>query len=56
MGRVEPDALKILRTDHERFAAAVRDAVKTWRFRPATIAGRPVRQLVQLSFTFTPPR
>jgi len=42
----------ILQTSHEEFSKAVRDALPFMRFRPGTISGVPVRQLVQQDFTF----
>ena len=43
---------KVLRSDHELFTAAVRDAIAVMRFTPAEIGGRKVKQLVQQPFVF----
>jgi protein TonB len=51
-GRVEPGSIKIISTPHKLFADAVRNALLDTRFRPAEVGGRPVRQLVQQSFSF----
>lgn len=55
-GRALPETFKILKTTHDLFTQAVKDALPDMRFVPATIGGKPVRQLVQqpFSFTFTP--
>jgi biopolymer transport protein ExbD len=55
-GRPLPETFKVLRTTHDLFAQAVKDALPNMRFSPATIGGTPVRQLVQapFNFTFTP--
>jgi TonB family protein len=44
---------KVLRSDHELFTAAVRDAIAVMRFSPAEVGGRKVRQLVQQPFVFS---
>jgi len=52
-GRVEPGSWKVLRASHDGFREAAREAVEAGRFKPARIAGRPVRQLVQQTIRFT---
>jgi protein TonB len=52
LGRVERGSLRILRSDHELFAAAVRAALPGMRFLPAEAGGRRVRQLVRQPFSF----
>ena len=52
LGRAEPGSLRILRSDHELFAAAVRSALPAMRFLPAEAGGRRVRQLVRQPFSF----
>ncbi len=54
-GRVEKESIEVVRASDERLARAVRDAVTTWRFAPATAAGARVRQVVELPFVFAPP-
>ena len=51
-GRADPSTLRILRTDHELFTAAIREALPRMRFQPAQVGGRAVRQLVQQTFQF----
>ena len=55
-GRAEMATFKILETSHELFAQAVREALPDYRFFPAEIAGRRVRQVVQRPFTFAIPK
>jgi TonB family protein len=52
-GRAEPSTFRVLRNDGDAdFERAVREVLPRWRFMPARLGGRPVRQLVQLPFTF----
>lgn len=55
-GRVDSGTVKVLRSTHPAFTAAVEAALPTLAFRPARVGGRPVKQLVQLPFEFAPPR
>jgi len=52
-GRFEPASLTIMYSDHPLFSAAVRQALEHTRYRPAQVAGQPVRQRVQQRFTFS---
>ena len=52
-GRVERNSVEVLRASHSLFADAVREWLPRTRYEPATIAGRPVRQLVEQSVGFT---
>ncbi len=52
-GRVEMATFKVLKTSHDLFTNAVRQALSTMRFYPAEIGGRKVKQLVQQPFNFT---
>lgn len=54
-GRVIPETFSIVLATHRDFASAVRRAVFPQRFIPAQKNGRPVAQLVQQPFEFTPP-
>jgi TonB family protein len=54
-GLVEPESLHIISTTQPYFGAAVRAALREATFRPALMAGTPVRQLVLLPFLFSPP-
>jgi protein TonB len=51
-GRAEMATFRVLRSTHEGFTQAVRDAVRNMRFYPAEIGGRKVKQMVQQPFTF----
>ena len=51
-GRVEMSTFKVLRTTHDLFAAAVRQALPTMRFIAAEVGGRKVKQLVQQPYVF----
>ena len=52
-GRAEPQTLRVLEASDPAFVPEVQAAVARARFYPAEVAHRPVRQLVQLPFTFT---
>lgn len=51
-GRVEESTVKLVRSDNPLFDEAVRSALARMRFAPAEIAGRKVRQLVEMPFVF----
>ena len=51
-GRADVSSLKILKSTHELFSAAVRTALPTMRFLPAEVGGKKVKQLVQQPFVF----
>jgi periplasmic protein TonB len=51
-GRVEEGTVRLLRSDNALFDEAVRAALARMRFTPAEIAGRKVRQLVEMPFVF----
>lgn len=52
LGKAEPGSVRVLNSSHPQFSAAVLDALPGMRFRPATIASRRVRQLVEQNFEF----
>ena len=52
LGRLEPGSSKVLQSDHDLFAASVRDVLPRLRFIPAEAGGHKVRQLVRLPFRF----
>jgi protein TonB len=52
LGRADMSTFAVVRSSHDLFAQAVRRAVARMTFRPATVAGRAVRQLVQQPFSF----
>lgn len=51
-GRVDMSTFKVRRSDHDAFTAAVREAVETWRFKPAMKDGAPVSRLMDMPFIF----
>jgi protein TonB len=52
-GHYEEGSFKVLKSSHELFTQAVRDALPQLRFNPAEAGGAKVRQLVQQPFTFS---
>jgi TonB family protein len=54
-GRVEPATVGIVSSTHPLFTAAVDSALASAVFHPAMLAGRPVRQVVQLPVHFALP-
>lgn len=44
---------KVLRSTHDLFTASVRSALPSMRFTPPVVAGRHVRQLLEMPFEFT---
>lgn len=51
-GRVETDSVRFLQSDNVLFEASVRTVLHRMRFAPAEVAGKTVRQLVQMPFVF----
>lgn len=51
-GMVDTTSVEVLRSDDPRFTESVRTALEQMRFRPATRAGKAVRQLVEQQFRF----
>jgi protein TonB len=51
-GRADVASFKIIRTTHELFATAVKNALPRMRFIPAEVGDKKVRQLVQQPFSF----
>ena len=51
-GLADVESFKVLKSTHDLYSAAVRDALPAMRFTPAEIGGRKVRQLVQQPFVF----
>src|SRR5688500_7050260 len=52
-GKYENGSFKVLKSSHDLFTAAVRNALPKMRFYPAEVGGRKVKQLVQQPFTFS---
>ena len=51
-GRADVSSFKVIRTTHELFATAVKNALPRMRFIPAEVGAKKVRQLVQQPFSF----
>jgi TonB family protein len=51
-GRVAKGSFEVVRASDDRLVRAVRDAVTTWRFTPAELAGARVLQRIELPFVF----
>ncbi|MDE3217499.1 MAG: M56 family metallopeptidase, partial [Gemmatimonadota bacterium] len=51
-GRADLSSFRVVRSTHELFTAAVKNAVASWSFTPAQADGRPVRQLYDVSVAF----
>lgn len=51
-GRADVSSYKVLKTSHELFALAVKNALPGMRFLPAEVGGKKVKQLVQQPFVF----
>jgi protein TonB len=52
-GRAEMNTFKVLKSTHELFTIAVKNALSTMRFYPAEVGGHKVKQLVQQPFNFS---
>jgi TonB family protein len=52
-GRVDTSTIKIVKSDHAEFSAAVRATLAEMRYEPAMVGDRAVRQLVQSPFEFS---
>ncbi|MDE3128925.1 MAG: energy transducer TonB [Gemmatimonadota bacterium] len=52
-GRADMSTFKVLKSTHDLFTAAVKNALRDYRFYPAEIGGRKVKQLVQQPFQFS---
>ncbi|MBA3404587.1 MAG: M56 family metallopeptidase [Gemmatimonadaceae bacterium] len=51
-GKPEPATFRVLKSPSELFSNAVLDVLPNFRYQPATISGKPVRQVVQQAFLF----
>jgi TonB family protein len=54
-GRVDIRTFKTLKSPGPEFTAAVKAALSTWQFEPASVGGQRVKQLVQQAFIFRLP-
>jgi TonB family protein len=52
-GHADMRTFEVIKSDHEQFTVAVREALPDMRFNPARVGGRVVKQLVQMPFTFS---
>src|SRR3982750_1933627 len=50
-GKYEAGSFKVLKSSHEQFTQAVKNALPSMKFYPAEVGGRKVKQLVQQPFT-----
>jgi TonB family protein len=51
-GQADGSTFKVIRSTHELFSTAVKQALPAMRFVPAEVGGRKVKQLVQQPFSF----
>jgi protein TonB len=51
-GRAEMNTFKVLKSSHDLFTSSVKSALPNMKFYPAQLAGRKVKQLVQMPFVF----
>ena len=51
-GLIDMSTVRVMSTTHSAFARAVLEAMPKMKFRPASIAGHPVRLLVEQAFSF----
>lgn len=51
-GLIDMSTVRVMSATHSAFARAVLEAMPKMKFRPASIAGRPVRLLVEQTFSF----
>jgi len=54
-GQVDMSTFTALRSSSPEFTAAVKAVLPMWRFTPASVGGKSVKQLVQQPFEFSPP-
>ncbi|HEY5220396.1 MAG TPA: energy transducer TonB [Gemmatimonadaceae bacterium] len=52
-GRADMKTFTVIKSTHEAFTTAVKNALRDYKFYPAEIGGRKVKQLVQQPFQFT---
>src|ERR1041385_1236536 len=52
-GRAEMSQFKVLKSSHDLFTNAVKNALVNMKFYPAEVGGKKVRQLVQMPFVFS---
>jgi len=52
-GRADSASVSVLRSTHDLFTNAVLSSISSFRFSPALLNGRPVKQLVQMPFQFS---
>ena len=52
-GKVDRDSFKVLKSTHPLFVESIENVLGQMRFNPALVGGRPIRQLVQMPFTFS---
>jgi predicted amidohydrolase YtcJ len=53
LGRADMSTFKVLRSTSAMFVEEVRNILPSWRFAPAELGGKKVRQVVELPFSWT---
>jgi protein TonB len=51
-GRADMSTFKVLKSDNDLFTQEVKNTLPKWRFYPAEVGGRKVKELVQQPFSF----
>jgi TonB family protein len=51
-GRADMSTFKVLKSTHELFTQAVKSSLPDWKFYPAEVGGKKVKQLLQMPFEF----
>jgi TonB family protein len=52
-GHADMASFHVIKSDHEGFTTAVREALPDMRFFPAEVGGKKVKQLIQMPFSFS---
>jgi TonB family protein len=52
VGRIDMTSVQVLQSTHDLFTRAVRDALESFRFRPAEARGHRVRAMAEMPFEF----
>lgn len=52
LGRIDMTSVQVLQSTHDLFTRAVRDALESFRFRPAEARGHRVRAMAEMPFEF----
>jgi TonB family protein len=52
-GSIMDGSIKVVRSSNDQFTKVTVETLKGWRFKPAQVRGRAVRQLIQMPFQFS---